>query len=296
MNKIDAFKILDLPSHASKAEIKHAYRKLAKKYHPDKNSHKNSNRRFIEISEAYETLTKTSKPVNTTSQNYNSTKKRPSHFSDYNYNYKEEKIRSARAKEQFEKEFSKQSDELYERIYYKYKNSVQRRVAIAFSIIGILISIVFAYDTLSKTEKIAININTTENSLRIYQSYNGIIIANHNGTEFTLNSTELFIIRNHILSGSNAKIIFLLQTTIFNNIKALIVQNPHNNKTYICETKNANINSWIFLILILMLYPSISFLWERESFNFVFFAINYNLYGFPISLFFILMYATPYFF
>ena len=56
MNKKDYYEILGLDKNASKADIKKAYRKLALKYHPDKNPTKESEERFKEISEAYAVL------------------------------------------------------------------------------------------------------------------------------------------------------------------------------------------------------------------------------------------------
>jgi DnaJ-class molecular chaperone len=41
---------------ASQSEIKSAYLKLAKKYHPDINKSKNAVKTFSQINEAYETL------------------------------------------------------------------------------------------------------------------------------------------------------------------------------------------------------------------------------------------------
>lgn len=48
--------ILGLKENASKAEIKSAYRMLAKKFHPDVNKSKGSKEVFIKITEAYEFL------------------------------------------------------------------------------------------------------------------------------------------------------------------------------------------------------------------------------------------------
>ena len=53
----DYYKILGIPNNASKQEIRRAYRKLALRYHPDKNSNLGADERFLEISEAYEMLT-----------------------------------------------------------------------------------------------------------------------------------------------------------------------------------------------------------------------------------------------
>ena len=47
------YKILGLPNNASKDAVKIAYRKLAMKYHPDKNEAKSAHEKFILINEAY---------------------------------------------------------------------------------------------------------------------------------------------------------------------------------------------------------------------------------------------------
>ena len=50
------YDILGVNKNATKDEIKKAYRKLAKQYHPDKNTDNNSKEKFQKIQEAYENL------------------------------------------------------------------------------------------------------------------------------------------------------------------------------------------------------------------------------------------------
>ena len=50
------YETLGISKNASKDDIKNAYRKLAKIYHPDKNTNNNSKESFQRIQEAYETL------------------------------------------------------------------------------------------------------------------------------------------------------------------------------------------------------------------------------------------------
>ena len=57
MDFVDYYKTLGLDKNANEEEIKKAYRKLARKYHPDLNPNdKEANRKFQQINEANEVL------------------------------------------------------------------------------------------------------------------------------------------------------------------------------------------------------------------------------------------------
>lgn len=56
MSKRDYYEVLGVSKTASKDEIRRAYRKLSKKYHPDINKAEDAADKFKEITEAYETL------------------------------------------------------------------------------------------------------------------------------------------------------------------------------------------------------------------------------------------------
>ena len=55
---VDYYSILEVPRNSSASDIKKAYRKLALKWHPDKNPNcqEEATKRFKELSEAYEVL------------------------------------------------------------------------------------------------------------------------------------------------------------------------------------------------------------------------------------------------
>ncbi len=55
-NGTDYYKVLGVDKKASQEDIKKAYRKLARKYHPDTNKEAGAEERFKQISEAYDTL------------------------------------------------------------------------------------------------------------------------------------------------------------------------------------------------------------------------------------------------
>lgn len=64
--KRDYYEVLGLSKGASEDEIKKAYRKLSKKYHPDINKEPDAEEKFKEVSEAYEILSDPQNALHTT--------------------------------------------------------------------------------------------------------------------------------------------------------------------------------------------------------------------------------------
>ena len=64
MAKRDFYEILGVAKNATDDEIKKSYRKMAMKYHPDRNpGDSKSEERFKELSEAYEVLSNSQKTL-----------------------------------------------------------------------------------------------------------------------------------------------------------------------------------------------------------------------------------------
>ena len=289
-----AYKTLQITDKASRKEIKQAYRKLAMQYHPDKNRSPNAINIFIEVSEAYEVLTNITtprKPTNT----YKPPKFRDSNYQQAvfnSYDYTSENERSRRARDIYEYEFAKQSNELYIKIFSKYKKTNQRKIAIIFALIGVFVSSIFIYDYTAPTINTTILNNSKPNIEVSYRKY-GNINCKYQNSEFAISTHDRQIIMEPKKSRMSKIIVSLEQTPILRNTVSLKINNAGNNSLHIYPTSNKNIYFWTFPILFFLLFPLISFLFEKPTFNFVFFIMNYNLYGFPIALFFIILYATP---
>ncbi|OJT11443.1 DnaJ-related protein spj1 [Trametes pubescens] len=57
----DLYKVLDLHKSASEQDIRKAYKRLSRKYHPDKNKEDGAEEKFVEIAHAYEVLSDSTK-------------------------------------------------------------------------------------------------------------------------------------------------------------------------------------------------------------------------------------------
>ena len=114
-------KTLGLSSSATKAEIKAAYRKLAKKYHPDKNKSKKASQLFIEVNEAYAYLSNESSSF----QTKNIVKANQRKRSKYSEDELIKRMEWARKYAQYKKV---KEERVMELEYYKIHNSSRKKI------------------------------------------------------------------------------------------------------------------------------------------------------------------------
>ena len=115
------YKTLGLSSSATKAEIKVAYRKLAKKYHPDKNKSKQASQFFIEVNEAYAYLSNESSSF----QTKNIVKAPQRKRSKYSEDELIKRMEWARKYAQYKKV---KEERMMELEYYKIHNSSRKKI------------------------------------------------------------------------------------------------------------------------------------------------------------------------
>ena len=115
------YKTLGLSSSSTKAEIKVAYRKLAKKYHPDKNKSKEASQLFIEVNEADAYLANESSDF----QIKNSVKNYPRRRSKYSEDELKKRMEWAKKYAQYKKN---KEDKIIEIEYHKIHNSYRKKI------------------------------------------------------------------------------------------------------------------------------------------------------------------------
>ena len=133
------YKTLGLSTSATKAEIKIAYRKLAKKYHPDKNKSQQASQLFIEVNEAYAYLSNES----STFQTKNIVKTPPRKRSKYSEDELKKRMEWARKYAQYKKV---KEERVMELEYYKIHNSSRKKIINLINWVSISVAFVIFMD------------------------------------------------------------------------------------------------------------------------------------------------------
>jgi hypothetical protein len=114
---VDFYAILDISKTASQEDIRNAYRRLAKKYHPDVNNSKDAQAKFVLVKEAYEALIDPLKRIA-----YDQKATAPlDPYTTYKQRMQEQQAREAAEAQKKYEEFIKQKKKIREsKMYYPY--------------------------------------------------------------------------------------------------------------------------------------------------------------------------------
>lgn len=144
---IDAYKLLELPSSATLDEVKKAYRKLAKKHHPDMGGGKKSQALFIEIAEAYELLTDYfANPAKySIYQSYTATESKKTTYRSQKYSEEELNERIERARKIARQQALEEQEIIYQ-TYEKTRQTTFKFGHLAIALLCLLINAVLIAD------------------------------------------------------------------------------------------------------------------------------------------------------
>ncbi|MCK5856552.1 MAG: DnaJ domain-containing protein [Bacteroidales bacterium] len=321
MTRSQAAQILGISPSATEGVIKRAFRKKALLLHPDHNKTIEARSQFIEAHEAYEYLIDiitgkiSEKTIYQTAKNEShtsSSKFRSQHHKHRQYT----KPYSNMSREEFESRYEKarkaadanlerESIIIYKTALHEYQNSWRKSLAKIMAFVGITLAVLFVLDFFNGTieQKIALSeieiftdyyegnisydIKFRAHKYHLPEELNYIYNSQIKKREFVINGVLYLISKDKTPADfiANDIIYSFNQTTIFKDITSITLRAKGIDEQI--DNYTSAYGSFPF-IPILLLLPLISFWFEKPTFNFVFFSVNYNIYIFPILVIFLM--------
>jgi curved DNA-binding protein CbpA len=234
--------IFGLNENASKNDIRKAYRKLAMKFHPDKNPDPKAHQVFIDLAEAYEILIN-DKFNEATEKNKRSEKTYEERKKEAELRYKQQKER-----EQQEQDF----------FYTKLTTGLSWSIFTKLSKFAVLLSFLMILDSILPKHY--------ENHSFIAYSpkYNGLIDGQVVGFK-TDKNLSLFIKNPHASFSISHPEIIIERTWIFHNPTKIWSKNSYLNRSFALDFSVLSLFPIIPLIFII---PQITIFFRRKSIKF----------------------------
>lgn len=259
------YKILGLSDGASEQEVRRAYRKLAMQYHPDKNPSVSAERKFLEITEAYEVLTgKRPPPVS----QHSARPHQPNTGAEQRKAEHEQRVKEAqkRYEEQKMREFLE--NELY---FRKLTSGIRWKVMKFSAVVGIFLTSLLILDRFLPhhyvdDEVISYSINRAkgESGSRIS------LVELESGSRFWISQIRYSLV-------SEYPKVFIEQSWIFHNPIQLVSKGKVEYRYYPIHFRFYR-HTWLLIILFML--PLITILIKRRTisytvlYNFTYFGVN----------------------
>lgn len=271
MPKSKYYRILGLPNNASENDVRKTYRKLAMRYHPDRNDSPGAEAKFIAISEAYEILTgKKQMPAGRQSR---AASKKPgaNTASQQAHQAQQAQEQAQRAKEARARYKQQQYDEHVEneRYYQKLTNGVKWKTIRFSAVVGVLLSLMIVADYF-------LPFHYTDDQVTHYSLSHS---RGFNGNQVSLIQTEnedyYWIERiNYALYGRDYDI-YVESSWIFHNPVRIISKGKTKFTPF---TVNFNFYKLGWLLAILFLIPAFTLFYKRRKISFTV-LFHFSYYG-----------------
>jgi hypothetical protein len=291
MTRGEAARILGVSPDAGESRIKKAFRTKAMKLHPDRNRAPDARSQFIELHEAYEYLLdvlqgKTPKSYST-SDNARRTAKTSNKFRGEGYrqrNYRRYDPYADMSREEFERryqqarkaaeaEFERRSERAYQQAFDEYRYSWRRKFAKWMAGIGLVLALLFTIDYFAGTVDEVI----PHGKIELFSINDGTYVFDY----LSINHVIYSIRNDKFLSKPGTKYT-IRRTKIFKDILWVRISDG---KNYIVLEPSFSSYRSFPLVPFILLIPLLTFLIERPTFNFVFLAVHFNIYVFPLFVF-----------